>query len=269
MSTLIQEAGRDAREDCMTVTSKLLALFRVDKETQGLQDRLNAAERFLGAQTKQLAELSAQFESYQTQIRQLTASESNAEGESKRVAVHIDDLREKMNNASTNKEYKALLSEVNNLKGQRDEHDAEALGHLEKIEELKVKLAEVEVLVAEREKVRAIAEAQRQERSDEIADKLAELRAKREELVADVPKDALRIYEELLESRGEDAMAPLEIIDRKRHEYICGSSMMAVPVEIAASLIQGKLTISPNDGCILYLTEAVEEELAAAFKVKK
>lgn len=64
-------------------------------------------------------------------------------------------------------------------------------------------------------------------------------------------------------------MAPLEIIDRKRHEYICGSSMMAVPVEIAASLIQGKLTISPNDGCILYLTEEVEEELSDVFKSKK
>lgn len=266
MSTLIEEAGRDAREDCMTVTSKLLALFRVDKETHGLQDRLNAAERFLGAQTKQLAELGTQSESYQAQIRQLTASESNAEGESKRIAVHIDELREKMNNASTNKEYKALLSEVNNLKGQRDEHDTEAVGHLEKIESLKVEHEDIKAQLAEREKMCKVAESDRQNRSDEIADKLAELRSKRDELVADVPKDALRIYEGLLKARGEDAMAPLEIADRKRHEYVCGSSMMSVPVEVAASLIQGKLTISPNDGCILYLTDEVAEELAGAFK---
>lgn len=253
----------------MTVTHKLLALFRVDKEMHGLQARLNAAEQFLASQTKQLAELGAQSESYQAQIRQLTASESNSEGESKRLEVHIDELREKMNNAATNKEYKALLSEVNNLKGQRDEHDAEAMGFLEKIEELKAKHAELSAQLEEREKVRSIAETERQRRSDEIADKLAELRVKRETLIVEVPKDALRIYEGLLESRGEDAMAPLEIIDRKRHEYICGSSMMAVPVEIAASLIQGKLTISPNDGCILYLTEEVEEELSDVFKSKK
>ena len=42
--------------------------------------------------------------------------------------------------------------------------------------------------------------------------------------------------------------------------------MMSVPVEVAASLIQGKLTISPNDGCILYLTEEDEETLSDAFK---
>ena len=114
--------------------------------------------------------------------------------------------------------------------------------------------------------MRGVAETDRQKRADEIAGRLAELRAKRETLAVDVPKSALSIYEELLEARGDDAMAPMEIEDRKRHEYICGSSMMAVPVEVAASLMQGKLTVSPNDGCILYLTEEVQEELSKAFK---
>jgi hypothetical protein len=56
-------------------------------------------------------------------------------------------------------------------------------------------------------------------------------------------------------------MAPLEVVDRRRHEYICGSTMMSVPMETAMSLMSGKLTLSPNDGCILYLTEEVAESL--------
>ena len=250
----------------MSVTNQLLAVFRVDIEIQGLQNRLEGAERFLGEQTRKLADLGAQAESLQTQVRQLKATTSNAEGESARIKVHIDELREKMNNANTNKEYKALLSEVNNLKEQRAEHDAQAIEGLEKIEQLEKKLAELESSKVDRDKVRGVAESDRQKRADDIAEKLAELRAKREQLVVDVPKHALAIYEELLENRGEDAMAPLEIVDRKRHEYVCGSSMMSVPVEVAASLMQGKLTTSPNDGCILYLTEEAEEELTKAFK---
>ena len=206
------------QEGCMSVTAKLLSVFRVDQQIQGLQSRLEGAERFLAEQTRQLAALGTEKDSIDTQLRQLRASEANAEGESKRIETHIDELREKMNNAATNKEYKAL------------------------------------------------AEEQRQQRSDEIAEKLAELKAQREELVTDVPKDAMAIYAELLEMRGEDAMAPLEVADRKRHEYVCGSSMMSVPVEVAASLMQGKLTLSPNDGCILYLTPEVQEELSEAFK---
>lgn len=250
----------------MSVTNQLLSVFRVDIEIRGLQSRLEAAERFLGEQTRKLADLGSQSESLQTQIRQLKATTANAEGESERIKVHIDDLREKMNNASTNKEYKAFLSEVNNLKEQRAVHDEQAIEGIEKIEELESKLAELESSKTDRDKVRGVAESDRQKRADDIAEKLAELRTKRDVLISDVPKHAMAIYEELLESRGDDAMAPLEIVDRKRHEYVCGSSMMSVPIEVAASLIQGKLTVSPNDGCILYLTEEAEEELSKAFK---
>ena len=250
----------------MSVTRQLLAVFRVDKEISGLQSRLTAAERFLTEQTKKLADIGAQAESLNAQIRQLKASSSNAEGESERLKGHIDELREKMNNSTSNKEYKALLSEVNNLKEQRSVFDEQGIEQLEKIDQLTKQLEELEAAKAEREKMREVAENDRQQRADEIADKLSELRSKREELIAEVPKDALRTYEELLDSRGEDAMAPLEIVDRKRHEYVCGSSIMSVPVEVAASLIQGKLTISPNDGCILYLTEEDEETLSGSFK---
>ncbi len=250
----------------MSVTNQLLCVFRVDIEIRGLQERLESAERFLGEQTKKLATLGTQSDSLQTQIRQLKATTADAEGESERLKVHIDDLREKMNSASTNKEYKAFLSEVNNLKEQRATHDEKAIEGFEKVEELESKFGELESSKSDRDKVRGVAETDRQNRADEIADKLAELRTKRETLVIDVPKHALVIYEELLEARGDDAMAPMEIADRKRHEYVCGSSMMAVPVEVAASLMQGKLTLSPNDGCILYLTEEDEEELSKAFK---
>ena len=250
----------------MSVTSQLLAVFRVDKEISGLQSRLTAAERFLTEQTKKLAEIGTHSESMNTQIRQLKASASNAEGESERLKIHIDELREKMNNSTSNKEYKALLSEVNNLKEQRSVFDEQAIEQIDKIEELNTQFESLEGAKGERDKMRGVAESDRQQRADEIAGRLAELRAKREELIAGVPKDAMRIYDELLDSRGEDAMAPLEIIDRKRHEYVCGSSMMSVPVEVAASLIQGKLTLSPNDGCILYLTEEDSESLSGTFK---
>lgn len=249
----------------MSVTHQLLSVFRVDKEIRGLQSRLEAAERFLGEQTRKLADIGTRGESLQAQIRQLKASTANAEGESERLKVRIDELREKMNNAATNKEYKALLSEVNNLKEQRSSFDEQAIEQIEKTEELVARLGELEGSKSERDKMRGVAENDRQKRADEIAGRLSELRAKRAQLVADVPDHAMAIYEGLLEARGEEAMAPLEVVDRKRHEYVCSSSMMSVPVEVAVSLLQGKLTLSPNDGCILYLTEETEAELHEAF----
>jgi len=245
----------------MSVTRQLLAVFRVDQEIRGLQSRLEAAERFLAHQTRELASLGAERDSLETRIRQLTATATNAEGESKRLSGHVDDHRDRMNNAQTSKEYKALLSEVNNLKELRSKHDDEAIESLEQIEALKAQLEQVLASEKERQKMREVAEQERSDRSDEIADKLADLRGQRAELIKDVPGSAMEVYEELLETRGDEAMAPLEVVDHKRHEYVCGSSMMSVPVETAVSLMQGKLTISPNDGCILYLSEEDETAL--------
>jgi len=81
----------------MSVTRQLLAVFRVDKEIRGLQSRLESAERFLGEQTRKLADIGAQGESLQAQIRQLKASTANAEGESERLKERIDELRDELN----------------------------------------------------------------------------------------------------------------------------------------------------------------------------
>jgi uncharacterized protein len=245
----------------MHVTQKLLRLFRVDQQIRGLQSRLRSAERFFEEQVRQLENLETQRTSIRGQLRQLKASVANLEGEAAQADEHIEQLRERMTNSKTNKEYKATLTEVNTFKERKSTLDESTIDHLEKIESLEAELVELDAAFVEREKLKAVAEGDRTKRGDEIKDRLAELKTQREELVAEVPTEALAIYEELLEERGEDAMAPLEVVDRRRHEYICGSTMMSVPMETAMSLMSGKLTLSPNDGCILYLTEEVAESL--------
>lgn len=250
----------------MHVTRKLLRVFRVDQQIRGLQSRLRAAERFFDEQIRQLESLESQRTSIRGQLRQLKASVANLEGEGGQLQAHIDEARERMSTSKTNKEYKALLTEVNNFKERKGILDESAIEHLEKIEKLEAELVELDAAFVEREKLKVVAESDRVKRAEEIKDRLAELTSERASLVAEVPEDALVIYEELLAERGEDAMAPLEIVDRKRHEYICGSTMMSVPMETAMSLMSGKLTLSPNDGCILYLTEEIEESLVSKTK---
>lgn len=246
----------------MNVTDKLLRVFRVDQQIRGLQSRLRTAERFLNEQIKQLSEIDARLSSIASQLRQLKASTANTAGEVERIDLHLADLRERMNLAKTNKEYKALLTEVNTFKERKTALEESQIEQMEKIEQFEAQTAELETARQERLKLRDVAEQDRQKRADEIRDRLAELTSERESLVSDVPQDALNIYVRLVEERGSEAMAPLEIVDRKRHEYICGSSMMSVPMETAMSLMAGKLTLSPNDGCILYLTEESQKALS-------
>ncbi|MEX2219780.1 MAG: hypothetical protein WD749_13590 [Phycisphaerales bacterium] len=253
----------------MSVTERLLRVFRVDQQLQGLQSRLRAAERFLEEQSRQLGQIDAKRDAIGGQLRQLQASVANHEGEMARLDARIEHLREQMNSARTNKEYKAFLTEINTLKADRSNSETAALELMTKADELKKQGADLEAQHAEREKLRKVASEDRQKRAEEIKDRLNELTKERERLAGEVPAEVMRLYADLVRRKCDEAMAPAEELDRRRHEYTCGSCQMAVPVETLSALIKGTVptaalpvTICVNCGCILYL----QQEAADSFK---
>lgn len=248
----------------MTVTEKLLRLFRVDEQLDGLQSRLRAAQKFLDEQSRQGDTLAAQLKTQQAGLKQAQAQALEQESQAKAFDARIEKLRDQMNSAKTNKEYQAFLVEINTIKADKDEVEKSALELMTKADELKKQVDDLEAKLAERQRVRSVAATERDQREHEIRDRLNELRAERAKLALEVPKDALAVYEELLIKRGgQDVMAPVEEQDRKRHEITCGSCMMSVPVETLSTLLTGnKLIRCVSCGCILYM----DKELAAAMQ---
>lgn len=245
----------------MSVTKQLLELFRVDKQLRGLTSRLEAAERFHNQQATQLADLEKQRTSLESQLRQLKATISNEDGEAARLDVRIATLREQMNSAKTAKEYNAFLNELNNLKTEKQAAEDREIESMQKAEEIEKQVATIKSQIGEREKIAAGAKTDRDQKAADIKDRVTELTAQREKLAAEIPPRERKSFEELVRLRGDEAMAPVEILDRRAHEYSCSSCMMAVTVETANSLISGKLVNCPNCRCVLYIEE---ETLAAA-----
>ncbi|MBL8886309.1 MAG: hypothetical protein JNK16_06580 [Phycisphaerales bacterium] len=247
----------------MNVTSKLLSVFKVDKQYRGLRSRLSAAEKYLAEQTRLITDIDAKRASIDAQLRQLTATGSNFEGEVKRLDARMATIRDQMNSAQTNKEYKAFLTEVNTIKADRDRQETSALEQMSKAEELRRQVEELQKNRAERERIQAKAISDRDQRAAEIKDKLADLQKERDTLAKELSKETLTVFERLVQTRGDEAMAHIEEADRRRHEYHCGSCMMAIPVEaVNGLLVSGKLTRCASCQCILY----IEEELAKSMR---
>jgi predicted nucleic acid-binding Zn-ribbon protein len=248
----------------MSVTEKLLRVFRADQQLSGLQGRLRAAEKFLEEQTKLLAQIDAKRDGLGAQLKLAQARASDHEGEMARFDARIESLREQMNNAKTNKEYKAFLTEMNTFKAEKSNAETAALEQMTKLDELRKQAAELDGQRAERLKVQKVASDDRAKRADEIKDRLAQLKTERETLAKEVPADAMAVYTDLVRRLGDEAMAPVEELDRRRHEYSCGSCQMAVPVETVSALIRGTAANAApvrcvSCGCLLY----IEKEVAA------
>ncbi|MCC6283697.1 MAG: hypothetical protein IT439_00135 [Phycisphaerales bacterium] len=253
----------------MSVTAQLLRLYRVDQQISGLKSRLNAAQRFLDAQTRQLAEIETKREALAGQLRQLQASAANIEGEADASQVRIDHLRKQMDQARTNKEYQAFLVEVNTLKIDKSKKDEEALSFITKVDELKKLMEQLDAQRAERLGVIKIATGDRDKRADEIKDRLAELSAQRDALLTGVPAQAMGVYKDRQKKFGDiegGVMAHIEIHDARRHEFTCASCQMNLPVQVLNALLNGTFSTCSSCGTILFVTEEDAERVTSRTK---
>lgn len=240
----------------MSVTKQLLELFGVDKQLRGLRSRLDQAERFLGLQQTQFTELEAQAAALKAESKKLRAVLHNDETEAARLEGKITSLRDSMNSSKTSKEYNAISTELGSLKDQKSQIEDRIIAQLSKADEADAKLKSVAAQAAERAKIVERAQADRDAREAEVRDQLAALTAQRAELAKAIPADAMKIFEELIRIRGDEAMSHVEVVDRRAYEYSCGSCMMTLPVESVASITSGKFTRCVSCHCILYTEDA-------------
>ena len=248
----------------MTLLSNLITLFQIDSQVRGLRSRLESAQRYLDTQIRLLSELREQREESEARRRQLLATIANLEVEGTALGERIDKLRGELDTATTNKQYGALLTEVNTAKLARTELDDRIYEEMEKVEELDRQLEELKGDNLEREKVRTVAEDQLRQRHDEIGERLAELEGERNVAAECIPGGELKVFNELAEAYDGEVMAQIEEVDRRRREYACGSCNIHLPFEAIASLLCNLDTLVRCTACdrILYLAEETRGALA-------
>jgi predicted nucleic acid-binding Zn-ribbon protein len=253
----------------MTVTKQLLELFRVDKQLRGLRNRLDTAERFLSQQSQLLTGLDAQKKQLESESKLLKATHANEEGEAARLEKKLTALREQMNTAKNSKEYNAILAELNTFKTEKSGIETRVLEGMARVDEIKGKLEAISAQHAERTKIVQGAKADRDARHAEIKERLEELTAQRSTLVQAIPTGIKTEFENLVKTRGDEAMVAVEIIDKRAHECSCSACMMAIPVEAVNGLLTGKLTKCPSCRCFLYMETETWENSEAGAKPKK
>ena len=252
----------------MPLIDNLLTLYNVDRQVRSLRSRVESAELYLNVQKKQMDEIRVEQAENEQQQRQRKANIANTETETGSIDTRIDHLRDELKLAVNDKQYSALLAEVNTLKERRSAFEDELLGEMSALEELEAAAAEINEREQEREKVMKVAEKELKTRESEIADQLAELETERDAAAVVIPEDVLADFDEIADDYEGESMAAIEIIDQKRREYSCTSCSLHLPLETVSVLMGNKDTIVKCGQCdrILYLEEASREALSPSEK---
>ena len=252
----------------MPLIDNLLTLYKVDRQVRSLRSRVESAQIYLNVQSRQMDTISVEQSENTLQLKQRKANISNIETEVGSIDTRIEHLRDELNKAVNDKQYSALLAEMNTLKEHRKAFEEEELVEMSSIEELEQTAADILQRQIEREKVMQVAAKELEVRKSEIAEQLAELETERDSAAAVIPESILDEFDSLADDYEGEAMAAIEIIDLKRREYSCTSCSLRLPLDAITSMLGNKEEIVKCVSCdrIHYLETDSREAIAPSEK---
>ena len=215
------------------------------------------------AQQAALEQLTQQRLELGQQHKQLQAQASTLEHQARDAQDRVEHLRQQMNSVKTNREYSALLVEMNTLKIEKDKLEEQAIQQLERVEAVASEIAQAEAALETQRKLVQGATAEVQARRDEVAHDLTEATAQRDGAASKLPPDLFEAYERAANIHEGEAMAEVVEENRRSMEYSCGGCFIGIPVELLNALLRNddRPVICPSCARILY----VQQELRSTF----
>ena len=237
----------------------LLRLQSVERQIADVRRRLAIKRAAVAAQEERIGEMEGDLADQHEQYMDRQKAAAAVELELRTRGEEITKLRTSLNTAKTNKEYAAILTRINTLKADNSRFEDQGLELIQAAEEVQGRIGEIQQQVeharGELERVReASAEA-----VDRLEKMLADLQGQREAASAEVPPEALAVFQRIAAQRAGDAMAQILVLgDKPPHRYVCSGCNMSLRAEHANAL-QTRDEIRLCDSCqrILYLEEMI------------
>ncbi|MEM7627191.1 MAG: C4-type zinc ribbon domain-containing protein [Planctomycetota bacterium] len=247
----------------MSVQEKLRQLFLLDQQIRGLRSRVDAAARRLAAQQAKLDQYQRQQSELHDQLQHAKAVAADLASDSLASEQRIEKVRQTMTSVRSNKEYSALLVEVNTLKVEQEKIQEKELEQMTRVEELETRHQEISEKVNEQSKLVELAQNEVAEGEAEIAGQLDELVKERDDAAAPIDPDTLTLYRKLNDDYEGEALAEVEEQDRRRMEYTCGACFMSLPIQVVNATLttSDKPVVCPSCQRILYAANELKDAL--------
>jgi len=207
-------------------------------------------------------------ERHQKKLREIDADIANREAALKREQMDADrldldmkthdasiaKLRQTLNQAKTNKEYSAILTQLNTEKADNSKLEEKLLAAMTQLD---VKRKEIQAVresrAAEAERIAAF-QAEADKAADSARPRLLELKSQRDKAAAVVPAAALGVFDRVAQKNAGEALAQIIKTNPRRAEFACQGCNMALTIEqVNAVMSRDDPVLCNTCGKILYL----------------
>ncbi len=197
----------------------------------------------------EIEEAKSRLEAYKTEFDEKKVAAKNLELEIASKEAELQKYQQQMMSIKTNKEYDALVAQIDAIKQDISSHETELLNTEERISELEKEIAEQE------EKVRKAVEVNTkqleilQNKIDSIGDTMAAKESERDKISTQIPRSTRSVYERVRKGKGGTAV----VMVKKR---ACGSCHKALTPRKVQEIKKGdRIHTCENCGRLLFWRE--------------
>ena len=233
----------------------LTKLQTIERQLTQVRSRLRSRTAAVNIQQKRIDQAQADRDTIHDRIMELRKDADRQDLDLKTKDAQVDKLRTALNTSKTNKDYSAILTEINTHKADNERLADEILKAMSEIETLEVELKTAEETTqAESKKMEEVSAASAEE-IDRLTKMADDLSRQRQEATEGIEPSALAAFDRIARSFPGEAMAMIEVHGKKPpFEYVCGGCYMGLSAEHANALgVRDEIRTCDNCGRILYI----------------
>ena len=238
----------------------LMKLQSVENRLRAVKAKLTRCRRIVIIQENQIRSLQNSLEAKKEEVLLTKVQSDRLELELRARADAMTKLRASLNAAKSNKEYAAILTQLNTTKADSTKFENQVLELLKDIETDEAECQDIQNQIDEQkqtlEQVRKDAELSAAKYETEIE----EVQAEWNQVAQTVPTGSLDIFRRVAETYDGEALAGIEKQGDKTETYSCGGCFMGITVESVNLLMtRDDIIRCPNCTRILVLGESQDK----------
>lgn len=234
----------------------LLALQDVELQLVDIRRQLRAKEGSVARQQARVKAADEALAGQRAELKRAQMQQDEFDVDLKAREGAISRLRDTLNTVKTNKEYAAVLSQLNNEKADRAKLETRAFELLEQLEGRKKQVAEHEEAVQLESRRLGTLEAQLAQARGSFAERLGALERQRTAAEDKLDAKSRDLFKRISERYEGEVLAKVVQIHPRRQEYMCEGCNMSLVAERANVLMrpeQGDVVTCDSCGRILYM----------------
>lgn len=230
------------------------ALQEIELQIYDIRRQLARKEKFVTLQSAKVNSARAALETEQREYRRAQVEMGEFDLTLKARSAGVDKLREQLLAVRTNKEYAAMLSQLNTEKAEVSRIESRGLEMMGALETRKIALAAHEKTCQDEEQRLAELKNQFQAAQQSFSQKLAELNTLRQQATEKIAPEIQTIFNRVSERYEGEAMARVVRSNPRRDEFTCEGCNMSITADRYNGLkTRDEIQTCGNCGRILYV----------------